>query len=165
MRRRDHIHQNTTPAGFLVTNRHLLPAGRVLDLAMGAGRNTVYLAKEGFTSEGIDISSEAIEKALTLAENEGVKITAIVADLENGYRLAPSAYDLIICFYYLHRPLIPEIRGALKPGGVVVYETYITDQAEWGLPKNPGPPFEARRTAEHVLRLPRPALPRGHYRT
>jgi len=136
--RRDHMHKSTQPAGFLVANRSLLPpAGRVLDLAMGAGRNSVYLAKAGFDVEGIDVSAEAIEKALALADAEGVRISTLVADLENGYVLSPSTYDLIVCFYYLHRPLIVEIREALRPGGVVVFETYNTDQAEWGRPKNP----------------------------
>ena len=136
--RRDHMHKDTQPAGFLVANRSLLPpAGRALDLAMGAGRNAVYLAKEGFQVEGIDISAEAVGKALALAKDEGVQISTIVEDLENGYRLAPAAYDVIICFYYLHRPLIAEIKESLRPGGVVVYETYNADQAEWGRPKNP----------------------------
>ena len=135
--RRDHMHKDTRPAEFLVANRSLLPAGRALDLAMGAGRNAVYLAREGFQVEGIDISAEAVDKALALAQSESVKITTLVADLENGYKLAPAAYDVIICFYYLHRPLVAEIRQSLRPGGVVMFETYNTDQAEWGRPKNP----------------------------
>ena len=135
--RKDDMHKNTRPAGFLVANRDLLPTGKALDLAMGAGRNAVYLAKEGFQVEGIDISAEAVDKALALAASEGVKITTLVTDLENGYKLPPASYDLIICFYYLHRPLVAEIKEALKPGGMVVYETYNTDQAQWGRPKNP----------------------------
>lgn len=132
------MHKNTRPAEFLVANRHLLPAsGRALDLAMGAGRNAVYLAKAGFQSEGIDISASAVEKANALAEIEGVKISTLVADLENGYALAARTYDVIVCFYYLHRPLIPEIKAGLKPGGIVVYETYLEDQAQWGRPSNP----------------------------
>jgi tellurite methyltransferase len=135
--RRDHLHKDSNPAEFLVANRKLLPSGKALDIAMGAGRNAVYLAKEGFEVEGIEIAPDAIEKAVALAASEGVKIKSVVADLENGYRLPASAFDLIICFYYLHRPLIPEIKQALKPGGVVVYETYICDQAQWGKPSNP----------------------------
>jgi tellurite methyltransferase len=131
------MHKNAQPAEFLVANRSLLPAGQALDLAMGAGRNAIYLAKEGFQVEGIDISAEAVEKAMALAESESVKISTLVADLENGYKLTPMAYDVIVCFYYLHRPLIAEIKEGLKPGGVVVYETYNADQAEWGRPKNP----------------------------
>ena len=58
-------------------------------------------------------------------------------DLENGFQIAPESYDAIVCFYYLHRPLIAQIRQGLKPGGVVVYETYLIDQAQWSKPKNP----------------------------
>jgi tellurite methyltransferase len=135
--RRDHMHKDSNPAEFLVANRKLLPVGKALDIAMGAGRNAVYLAKEGFEVEGVEIAPDAVDKALELAKSEHVEIATVVADLENDYRLPPSAFDLIICFYYLHRPLITEIKKALKPGGVVVYETYICDQAQWGKPSNP----------------------------
>ncbi len=135
--RRDHMHKDSNPAEFLVANRNLLPSGKALDLAMGAGRNAVYLAKEGLDVEGIEIASDAVGKAMALASSEEVKISTLVADLENDFILQPSYYDLVICFYYLHRPLISEIKKALKPGGVVVYETYICDQAQWGQPKNP----------------------------
>lgn len=136
------MHRSTSPAAFLIANRHLLPGGRVLDLAMGAGRNAIYLAREGFDVEGIDISEDAVAKARFLADGEHVKITASVADLEAGYRIPAATYDVIICFYYLHRPLISEIKQGLRPGGIAVYETYNRDQAEWGRPKNP----------EHLLR-------------
>ncbi len=52
------------PAQFLMDNIDLLPEGRVLDVAMGSGRNAVYLAKTGFDVEGVDISEEAIHKLL-----------------------------------------------------------------------------------------------------
>jgi SAM-dependent methyltransferase len=128
---------NHIPDEFLVNHRHLLPLGHALDVAMGAGRNAVYLAKEGFRVEGIDIAGDAVEKAQRLAEAQGVKITTLIADLENGYRLPESAYDLVVCFYYLHRPLIPEIKKSLKPGGMIVYQTYNCDQAQFGRPAKP----------------------------
>lgn len=131
------MHNSTSPAAFLVANLHLLPKGRVLDLAMGSGRNSIYLAREGFEVEGIDISQEVVTKAQTLASGENVNIKTTVADLETGFRIPPDQYDVIICFYYLHRPLIPEIKQGLRAGGIAVYETYNSDQAEWGRPKNP----------------------------
>jgi len=87
--------------------------------------------------EGIDIAADAVEKAMALAKSAGVTISATIADLENGYRLPPAAYDVVICFYYLHRPLIAEMRAALKAGGVIVYETYNCGQLRWGRPRNP----------------------------
>jgi 2-polyprenyl-3-methyl-5-hydroxy-6-metoxy-1,4-benzoquinol methylase len=132
------IHQSSLqPAQFLIDNITLLPKGHVFDVAMGTGGNGVYLAKMGFEVEGVDISPEAVSGALELAQKTGVTIRVEVADLEDKYRIRQRAYDIIICFYYLQRSLIPRIKSGLKKGGVVVYETYIVDQAKFGRPKNP----------------------------
>jgi tellurite methyltransferase len=125
------------PSPFLVENVHLLPGGRALDVAMGNGRNAVYLAGKGFTVEGVDLSREAVNAALETARQAGVVIAAKVADLESDYTIEKSAYDVIVCFNYLHRPLIPRIKEALRPGGVAVYETFIIDQRQFGHPNNP----------------------------
>ncbi|MFC2018357.1 class I SAM-dependent methyltransferase [Chloroflexota bacterium] len=133
-----HIHEDSaTPARFLVENVGLLPKGRVLDVAMGAGRNAIYLAGMGFTVEGVDISPEAVGDARAAAVEAGVTIGASVADLEGDYSIARGAYEVIICFNYLERSLIPQIRDGLRRGGVVVYETFIVDQAQFGRPRNP----------------------------
>lgn len=125
------------PSLFLVENVNILPKGRVFDVAMGYGRNAIYLAKKGFVVEGVDISAEAIKDALELARQEGVKISAQVADLESNYRIKRHAYEVIICFNYLQRSLIPQIKDGLKKGGMVVYETYTVDHAQFRKPKNP----------------------------
>jgi len=125
------------PAQFLVENIELLPKGRVLDVAMGSGRNAIYLAGMGFDVEGVDISSEAVNSALEWAKRVGVTIQAQVAGLEGGYNIRKSAYDVIICFNYLQRSLMPQIKDGVRKGGMVVYETYIVDQARFGKPKNP----------------------------
>ena len=133
-----HIHENSfQPAQFLVENIKLLSKGRVLDVAMGVGRNAIYLASMGFEVEGIDISPEAVNNALESARKVGVTIRAQMADLEKDYRIEKGAYDVIICFNYLQRSLIPQIKDGLRKGGVVVYETFIVDQAQFGKPKNP----------------------------
>jgi tellurite methyltransferase len=126
------------PADFLVENATLLSKGRVLDIAMGSGRNAIYLARLGFQVEGVDISGEAIQTALAAAQTAGVAITANIADLEKISYIQKGDWDAIICFNYLQRSLIPDIKNGLKPGGVLIYETFITDQAElFGKPKNP----------------------------
>jgi tellurite methyltransferase len=134
-----HAHEESAePAAFLVENIALLPIGRALDVAMGNGRNAIYLAGAGFTVEGIDNSPEAIESARKAAKEAGVAITTQIADLEGGnYLIEKSVYDVIICFNYLHRPLIPCIKEGIRPGGMVVYETFIVDQAQFGHPRNP----------------------------
>jgi len=132
------LHENILkPAQFLVENVNLLPKGQVLDVAMGSGANAVYLARMGFEVEGVDISAEAVNTALELARKSGVNLKARLADLESNYRIRESSYDVIICFKYLQRSLIQQLKDGLRTGGMVVYETFIVDQARFGKPKNP----------------------------
>ncbi|MFC1953433.1 class I SAM-dependent methyltransferase [Chloroflexota bacterium] len=132
------IHENSLePAKLLVQNIELLPKGKALDLAMGNGRNSIYLAEKSFTVEGVDVSSEAVKTALEFARKVEVDIEARVADLESSYIINKDTYEVIICFNYLQRSLIPQIKNGLRRGGVVVYETFIVDQAQFGKPKNP----------------------------
>jgi len=128
---------NLEPASFLLENFGLLPRGRVLDVAMGFGRNAVFLAEMGYEVEGVDISPEAVDNALKLAEGAGVTIKAETANLEGDYHIKRDHYDVIICFNYLQRSLIPQIKEGLRQGGMVVYETFIVDQAQLGHPRNP----------------------------
>ena len=108
-----------------------LPKGKALDLAAGEGRNAVFLAEHGFEAEAVDISPVAMSRARKLARARGVKIKAMAADLDT-YRLPPGRYDLILNFYFLDRRLIPRIKKGLKNGGMVVFETYTTDQKKLG---------------------------------
>lgn len=132
------IHESSLePAQFLVENADLLPKGRALDVAMGNGRNAVYLARMGCEVEGIDISAQAVNRAMQLVRKSGVNIRAKVADLEGNYHIEKCVYDLIICFNYLQRSLIQQMKDGLRSGGMVVYETFIVDQVQFGKPKNP----------------------------
>jgi len=125
------------PSEFLVEVTGLLPRGRALDVAMGSGRNAVYLATVGFEVEGVDNSRKAIEEALSLAQEKGVSIKTRVEDLEKVPYFEEGAYDLVVCFNYLQRSLIPQMKKWVKPGGMLVYETFIVDQARFGKPRNP----------------------------
>lgn len=125
------------PARFLVENIDLLPRGRTLDIAMGSGRNAIYLAKMGFQVEGVDISREATDEALAYARKEGVSIQARVEDLETIPNFEEEVYDLVLCFNYLQRSLISQMKNWVKPGGMLVYETYTVDQTQFGRPRNP----------------------------
>ena len=131
-----HTHNNI-PSEFLVENIHLLPKGKVLDVAMGGGRNSVYLASLGFQVEGIDNSQEAIDSARKLAKEKHVEISTHQVDLEKDSFIKEESYDVIICFNFLQRSLIPCIKKGLRPDGIIVYETYIIEQAQFGRPTNP----------------------------
>jgi hypothetical protein len=68
----------------------------------------------------------------------GIRVRADVVDLEApGATLGVDAYDVIVVVHYLHRPLFPALKAALRPGGVLVYETFTVDQAARGKPTNP----------------------------
>jgi tellurite methyltransferase len=119
----------TEPAAFLKDHINRLPVGHALDIATGEGRNAVYLAKKGFTVDGVDISEEGLKKTRRLARDNHVMINTIDADL-NTYQIKPETYDVILNIDYLQRSLIPEIKKGLKHGGVVVYENYTVKQLE-----------------------------------
>ena len=115
------------PAGFLRENIAILPVGRALDIAMGEGRNAVFLAKKGYQVEGVDISDVALNKARRLARDSGVSLELHNADLQH-YRIKPNSYELIVNIQYLQRSLVPQIKSGLKRGGAIVFESYTVDQ-------------------------------------
>ncbi|MBI2712458.1 MAG: methyltransferase domain-containing protein [Bdellovibrio sp.] len=116
------------PARFLRENIHFFSqGGRALDLAMGEGRNAVFLAERGFNVDGVDISEVAIRKAKRLAKEKGVLVTPILADL-NTYVIRSNTYDVILNFDFLQPALIPQIKKGLKKGGLVAYENYTVEQ-------------------------------------
>ena len=129
-----------TPAGWLVDNADLLPpGGTALDVACGSGRHALWLAGKGFHVHAIDRNPDAIAGVLAASRRLNLKVNADVVDLETDPLpdLGERKYDLVVCFNYLHRPLLPALREALKPGGRIFYETFTTRQAERGHPRNP----------------------------
>jgi SAM-dependent methyltransferase len=120
------------PADFLVEHRQLLPPqGEALDVAMGTGRNALYLASLGYAVTGIDVSGVAVERCRAEAERRGLRIEVVQADLES-YHLPREAFDVVIDFYYLQRELASALVAALRPGGVLVFESFTTEQRRFG---------------------------------
>jgi 2-polyprenyl-3-methyl-5-hydroxy-6-metoxy-1,4-benzoquinol methylase len=126
------------PNPFLKKHIHLLPKGKTLDIASGEGRNAVFLARQGFDVDAVDISEVGLKKAKKLAGEIRVKIDTTYADL-NTYQIEKEKYDLIANFYFLRRSLIPKIKKGLKKGGRVIFETYTLEQKNVGTegPKDP----------------------------
>ena len=117
-----------------------LPSGPILDLACGMGQNGLFLAERGFTVELVDRDADKIEEARQAAAAHGWPVTARVADLESGppVSFAPESYRAIMVFRYLHRPLFPALLDAVKPGGLLIYESFTEDHGEIiGKPSNP----------------------------
>ena len=125
---------------WLTDNRDLWPTrGLALDLACGRGRHALLLAQAGLNVRAIDRDPGAIAQLHSEADRLGLPIETDVVDLETDPppSLGESLYDMIVVINYLHRPLMPMIRAAVKPGGRVFYETFTTRQAERGKPRNP----------------------------
>lgn len=118
------------PAASLAEHYTQLPVGRALDIAMGEGRNTVFLAKKGFEVEGVDISPEAIRKAKRLAKERGAQIRTVIADLTK-YQIEPKAYEVIMVYYYLPRQMTKQIVEGLKPCGMLIFEANTMDQLKY----------------------------------
>ena len=126
------------PSPWLIENADLLPrGGSVLDVACGRGRHALLLASAGFTVRAIDRNPDAIAFVRETAARLSLKLEAEVVDLETDPPPSLGAADAVMVFNYLHRPLMPALRDAVKPGGRIFYETFTTKQAERGHPRNP----------------------------
>jgi 2-polyprenyl-3-methyl-5-hydroxy-6-metoxy-1,4-benzoquinol methylase len=101
----------------------LAPGHRALDIACGEGRNSVFLAQNGFRVTGLDISDVGIAKGVSRADRAGVEIDFIQINL-NGYCISEK-YDLILNFNFLLRDLIPSEVQALTPGGLLLFDTIL----------------------------------------
>lgn len=145
------------PASFIDDFIHIhssafnITTGKGLDIACGSGRDLVYLAKHDWDMQGIDYNQGSLDRCEDLARRHCCTITNQKADLENGdidysvndslLSLSPyidtQSLDLITVLRYLHRPLFPAIRNSLRPGGVVLYQTFMQGCEKISRPKNP----------------------------
>ncbi len=105
--------------------------GTALDIACGVGRNTHFIADKGFEVDAVDFSDYALSQ---VQENDRIK--KIEVDLDT-YNLEVNKYDLIININYLSRRLFPQIKEALKRGGIVIFETFIVAHGDFNNPANP----------------------------
>ena len=142
------------PAGILTELWPLMPAGVALDLACGRGRNALFLAEHGRHVTAVDWSGAALgvleerAKALRIPvrriqridETKQVAragIDLLQTDLE-AVALPANRYSVILCVRYLQRSLFPQIRRALRLGGMLLFETYTKAQLDFsGGPRDP----------------------------
>lgn len=117
---------NTAPNAFLVAITRGLKPGRSLDVGMGQGRNTIYLAQQGWESVGFDPADRAVSAAQDEARRLGVKITTHVARAKD-FEWGTGAWDLIVLSYVGAREYAPKVVQALRPGGLVVVEGFHRD--------------------------------------
>ena len=101
---------------------------KALDLACGAGRNTIYLAKQGYEVDALDIAAVALDALAVDAEHQQVQelVNAQLADLDS-FVPVPETYELIVMMNFLDRALLERVKEGLKIGGLFIVETYMDD--------------------------------------
>ena len=128
--------ESRSASPFLVAVADRLPPGRALDVAMGEGRNAIFLARRNYQVVGIDRRAAAVVAAQRAARAAGVPLEMVCADLEH-WRLPASRFDVAVNIRYLQRSLVPSLRAAVRPGGMIVFETFLIEQMRLGHPRNP----------------------------
>ena len=107
------------------------PDATLLDLATGSGRNALFFAARGHRVTAVDIDLSRLPAALNVERVE--------ADLEKGnpWPLAGRRFGAATVTKYLHRPLMPDLLGAIESGGVLLYETFMDGNERFGKPSSP----------------------------
>ena len=131
-------HRSQEPSPLLVDHVTHFRRGKALDVATGFGRNALYLAGQGYQVTGLDRDEGATAFCNAEAARRGLSFTASCVDLEKDPPISNDTYELVTCFYYLDRNLLPVMKEAVKVGGVLVYETFLIDQhRKFGKPSRP----------------------------
>jgi len=135
IRTRADVIREPRPAAFLLDSVRLLQKGTVLDVAAGRGRNALHLASLGFAVDAVDRDEYALQELAGAAKQRQLhNISIRTIDLEQetptaalDNELYNDRYEDVLVFFYLYRPLFPSLIKALKPGGVLMYETFLID--------------------------------------
>ena len=106
-------------------------SARALDVAMGRGRHAVALARSGFKTFGVDIRRAAVRGAMDAAAAEGLAVLGWCEDLTRCL-LPAERFEVIVVCRYLQRDLFPSLGAALRPNGVILYETFTVLQRQLG---------------------------------
>jgi SAM-dependent methyltransferase len=127
-------HNSLEPSAWVARFAPLIPPqGDVLDLACGNGRHARLLAALGQRVEAVDRDAASLAG---LAGIDGIQTRC--ADLEGGaWPFYGRGFDGIVVTNYLHRPLLPNLFGCLNEGGVLIYETFMVGNEQFGKPSNP----------------------------
>lgn len=115
----------------------------VLDLACGNGRNGLYLLENDIPVIFADVKDEALEQVkqslLSFSKSQQQLGQCWQVDFEQALStpLQDKSFAGVMVFRYLHRALFAQIKAAIQPGGMIIYETFTEQQAQFGRPKNP----------------------------
>jgi SAM-dependent methyltransferase len=120
------------PEPFLVEHAPLLHVGRTLDLAAGNGRNGLFLAQAGHHVVAADVAIQALQEIRYLDP----AVALVHVDLDQPC-FRSRAFDNVVCVNFLDRRLFAEIYRWLRPGGALLFDTFLIDQRHVGHPRNP----------------------------
>lgn len=145
----------TAPNEWLREHAHLWQTGqRVLCVADGEGRNSVWLAQQGLVVDAYDIAEVGVAKARQLAETKGVSVNYSVAD-SDSFAYGDGLYDGVAAIFVqfadpaMRQRLFAHIQRTLKPGGTLILQGYTPRQLNY---KTGGPPFASHMYTEPMLR-------------
>jgi SAM-dependent methyltransferase len=134
----------TAPSAWVLRWAPLVRPGTVLDVACGSGRHAKFFLDRKFDVVAVDREPQDIPGARFLR-----------ADLEDGspWPLPGEHFEGVVVTNYLNREIFPEIQKSLKPGGVLIYETFMLGNERFGRPSNPEfllRPGELRETFKYL---------------
>ena len=168
------MHVQSDASAWVQRWQTLVPtSAAVLDLACGRGRHTQLFAARGCTVTAVDRDADALSiVAQTATETGKGRVTTVQADLEGApWPFAPASFDAIIVTNYLHRPQFAELVRTLRPGGVLIYETFMLGNERYGRPSNPEfllrpgellqmmcPPLHPIAFEQGLMTQPKPAM-------
>ncbi len=130
------------PNEFLRSHFSMLPTGRILSLCEGEGRNAVFLAQQGYDVLAVDASRVGIQNAAKLAQQKGVSLQTLVADVAT-FEIMPNSWDGVVLIF-AHLPSLVRAKihrrvvQGLRPGGIMLLECYGPEQLKFntGGPKD-----------------------------
>ncbi len=129
-------YRKSNPVNLLSDWLPEVSVGRALDVACGAGRNSIFMAEAGFQVDAIDISREGLKDARKKAEQQGLVLNLIEHDLDEPYPF-DTDYDLIVVLWYVNLELIMRLSECLAPGGYLLCEEHLHSEQEVIGPGNP----------------------------
>lgn len=132
--------ESASQASVLKDHDFLLPKdGDALDLACGRGGNALFLATlpdHNFRVDAVDYSNNVIDALNAYVNAHKLPINPVLRDIEKE-GLPQKEYDLIVVSYFLYRPLFSQIINALKPDGLLYYQTWSQEKIDNSGPANP----------------------------
>lgn len=116
---------SSEPSSMLKRYWDLASCSNALDIACGNGRNSIFLAEQGFVVDAVDISRVATDHLAGINPN----INVICADLDT-WEFPRNRYDLIVNIRFLDRRLFPMIQDGLRTGGVLIFESFMDEEKD-----------------------------------